>query len=42
MNIRRIKKQASKQTNENKKKKKNNVGLGLQNMLSLSHTDATK
>ena len=43
MNIRRIKKQANNQTNENKKKKnkkkknKNNVGFN-----SLSHKHATK
>ena len=36
MNIRRIKKQASKQTNKKKKKKKE------QCRLSISHKDATK
>ena len=37
MNIRRIKKQANKQTHENKKKKKKE-----QCRLTLSHKDATK
>ena len=39
MNIRRIKKQANKQTNENKMKKKEKKE---QCRLSLSHKDATK